>query len=96
MYKQKHEAALQQFNPAHRSVSADATVMVCQLDKALRILRIKQLVERTHLSRATLYVLMAKDPTFPKKIQLTARSIGFLESEVDAWIHSRAQMRGAV
>ena len=96
MHNQKHEAASQQFNPAHRSVSADATATVRQLDKALCILRIKHVIERTNLSRATLYVLMAKDPTFPRKIQLTARSIGFLESEVDAWIHSRAQLRGAV
>ncbi|WP_081078104.1 helix-turn-helix transcriptional regulator [Burkholderia territorii] len=70
--------------------------IVRPLDNALRILRIKQLVERTNLSRATLYVLMASDPTFPKKIKLTARSIGFLESEVQAWIEARAQLRGAV
>ncbi len=95
MHKQKYEAASQQFNPVHRSVTTDATQMVRQLDKALCILRIKQLIERTNLSRATLYVLMATDPTFPKKIKLTARSIGFLESEVDGWIQSRAQRRGA-
>ncbi|MBB6580910.1 AlpA family phage regulatory protein [Ralstonia solanacearum] len=61
-----------------------------QSDKALRVLRVKQLVERTNLSRATLYVLMSSDPTFPPKIKLTARSVGFLESDVDAWITSRA------
>ncbi|KFG95537.1 regulatory protein [Burkholderia paludis] len=65
-------------------------------DKALRILRIKQLIERTGLSRATLYVLMSSDPTFPKKIKLTARSIGFLESDVDTWIEARAQLCGAI
>jgi len=82
--------------PLSSQARADAALVVRQLDRALRILRIKQLVERTNLSRATLYVLMAKDPTFPKKIQLTARSIGFLETEVDAWIQSRAQLRGAM
>ena len=96
MHKQKYEAASPQFNPVHRSACIDATQMVRQLDKALYILRIKQLIERTNLSRATLYVLMAKDPTFPKKIQLTARSIGFLETEVDAWIQARAQLRNAI
>jgi len=64
--------------------------------KAVRILRMKQLIERTNLSRATLYVLMSKDATFPRKIKLTERSIGFLESEVDAWIEARAQLRGAI
>lgn len=76
-------------------VLAHPAPIVRQLDNALRILRIKQLVERTNLSRATLYVLMASDPTFPKKIKLTARSIGFLESEVDAWITARAELRNA-
>ncbi|PKO27308.1 MAG: AlpA family transcriptional regulator [Betaproteobacteria bacterium HGW-Betaproteobacteria-5] len=58
--------------------------------KALRILRMKQLIERTQLSRATLYGLMVSDPTFPRKIKLTARTVGWLETEVDAWIVSRA------
>lgn len=73
-------------------VREDMSKMARQLDKALRILRMKQLIERTRLSRATLYVLMATDPTFPRKVKLTARSIGFLESDVDAWIASRAQL----
>jgi predicted DNA-binding transcriptional regulator AlpA len=59
------------------------------------LLRMKQLVERTKLSRATLYCLMGADPTFPRKIKLTVRSIGFLEYEVDAWIASRAALRDA-
>ncbi|WP_411376566.1 helix-turn-helix transcriptional regulator [Burkholderia pseudomallei] len=53
-------------------------------------------MERTNLSRATLYVLMSSDPTFPRKIKLTARSIGFLESDVDAWITRRAEITVAV
>jgi len=95
MTKQAQDAAVRQPNPSYRSASADVNSMARQLDKALRILRMKQLIERMNLSRATLYVLMANAPTFPKKIKLTARSIGFLESEVDAWIESRAQLRGA-
>lgn len=77
------------------NIPADATLTVRQRGTALRILRIKQLIERTQLSRATLYVLMATDPTFPQKIKLTARTVGFLESEVDAWIAARAQSRVA-
>lgn len=80
-----------QTNPNSLITSADAPVYAHQIDKALRILRMKQLIERTQLSRATLYVLMATDPTFPRKIKLTdARAIGFLEKDVDAWIASRA------
>lgn len=79
--------------PNYRNLSSTAGTMAVQLDKALRIVRMKQLTERTGLSRSTLYALMASDPEFPRKITLTARTIGFLESDVDAWIASRAQMR---
>ncbi|WP_244814725.1 AlpA family transcriptional regulator [Caballeronia sp. Lep1P3] len=96
MTKQLQDTVLRQPNSPGRSGSADATSMARQLDKALRILRMKQLIECTNLSRATLYVLMATDPTFPRKIKLTARSVGFLESEVDAWIVARALLRSAV
>ena len=63
--------------------------------RGARILRMKQLIKRTGLSRATLYVLIATEPTFARKIQLSARTIGFYEHEVDAWIASRAQMQVA-
>lgn len=56
-----------------------------------RIVRMKQMCERTGLSRATLYVLMSTDATFPRKLKLTARTVGFLESEVDLWIAARAK-----
>lgn len=65
----------------------------CAIPRGARVLRMRQLVERTGLSRATLYVLMATDPKFPSKIQLTVRTIGFYEHSVDAWLASRAQMR---
>lgn len=90
MSKQERAAVSRQSIPNYQGMAATASQMARQLDKALRILRMKQLVERTGLSRATLYVLMATDPTFPRKVKLTARSIGFLESDVDGWIASRA------
>lgn len=82
--------ALHQSNPTYLSAADCAAVMGHQPDKVLRVLRMKQLVERTGLSRATLYTLIATDPTFAKKIMLSARSIGYLESEVEAWIMARA------
>ena len=94
MSSQKQATALQEIIsslPGIPSISADATLMVRQLGTALRILRMKQLVERTQLSRATLYNLISTDPTFPPKISLSARTIGFLESDVDAWIAARAR-----
>jgi len=84
-----------QHDSPRRSHATDAPPVFRQIDKALRILRMKQLIERTALSRATLYSLLSKDPTFPSKIQLTVRTIGFYEHEVEAWLASRAQMRAA-
>lgn len=83
-------AAKRQASPLCRGASIELNSIAQPIYKSLRILRMKQLLERTQLSRATLYVLMASDPTFPRKIQLSARSVGYLESEVDAWIMSRA------
>lgn len=34
----------------------------------------------------------AHDPTFPKPIRLSARSIGWIEHEIDAWIRSRPRV----
>lgn len=93
MSKLKQTKNLQQPNRTYNNVSTDATAMVRQLGNALQILRMKQLVVRTNLSRATLYVLQVTDPTFPQKIQLTERTVGYLESEVDAWIATRAESR---
>jgi len=88
-------AATRQPTPLCSNASLEANSIARPVDKALRILRMRQLIERTRLSRATLYVLMASDPTFPRKIKLTPRTVGWLESEVDAWITLRADSRAA-
>lgn len=88
-------AAMRQPNPVCSNASFEANSVARPIDKALRILRMKQLIDRTRLSRATLYVLMGSDPAFPRKIKLTARTVGWLESEVDTWITSRANSRVA-
>lgn len=55
------------------------------------ILRLKEVIVKTGLSRSMIYVKMDEtspyyDPTFPQKIKLGLRSIGFFESEVNHWI----------
>ncbi len=56
-------------------------------DKNERILRLKQVKARTGISRATIYIRV-KAGTFPKQVCLGPRSVGWLESEVDAWIQN--------
>jgi predicted DNA-binding transcriptional regulator AlpA len=57
------------------------------------ILRMAATVKKTGLSRSTIYTLEDSSGKFPRKIQLTERTTGFLESEVDAWIADRAANR---
>ena len=52
------------------------------------ILRLPQTIEKTGLSRSTIYALISRGE-FVTKIKLSPRTMGFLESEVDAWILGR-------
>lgn len=52
---------------------------------APRILRLKEVITMTGLSRSTIYELMnAKN--FPKAVKLGRHSVGWLESEVLEWV----------
>ncbi len=54
------------------------------------ILRRPQVEQRTGLSRSTLYQYI-QDGQFPRPVSLGARAVGWLESEVNAWIAARAK-----
>jgi prophage regulatory protein len=70
-------------------------------DQSIRkILRLKQVIERTGLSRSTIYDRMDPkssryDQTFPTPIKLNANAtnstgaVGWLESSLDQWIEQR-------
>lgn len=60
-----------------------------------RVLRIKEVIERTGLSRSTLYALMKSDPAFPRKVSLSVRTTGVIEHQLDAWIALRASLRSS-
>lgn len=51
----------------------------------LTILRRKQVEVRTGLSRSTIY-LRIQEGTFPKSISLGPRAVGWIESEIEAWL----------
>lgn len=58
------------------------------------ILRLPQVSKRTGLSASSIYNKLKQnsrwhDPTFPQQVRLGANAVGWLESEVDAWITSR-------
>ena len=58
---------------------------------SIRILRLPEVINRTGLSRSTIYVLLSdKQSTFPRPIKiLGARAIGFIESEINSWIQAQ-------
>lgn len=62
------------------------------------LIRMSDLLAATGLARPTVYKLMKSDPAFPKPVKLcggTARSapVGFVLSEVRAWIRTRIEAR---
>lgn len=61
-------------------------------DNPRRMLTLRQVIERTKLGKTTIYGLQ-KSALFPHSVPLTARSVRWLESEVDAWLEKRAQLR---
>jgi len=56
-----------------------------------RVLRLPDVKARTGLSRSSIYAYM-KDAKFPQHITLGERSVGWYESEVDAWVASRQRV----
>lgn len=52
-----------------------------------RFLRLKTVLDRTGLSRSTIYRKM-QDGTFPKNIQLSTRCKGWRESAISEWLRS--------
>ena len=50
-----------------------------------RILRIKTVLERTGLSRSTLYRKIERG-TFPRQVRISVRCAGWRESAVNGWL----------
>jgi prophage regulatory protein len=53
-----------------------------------RILRRPEVEARTGLSRSTIYAWMQRGD-FPKPVALGARLVGWIESDIDAWLAAR-------
>ena len=61
--------------------------------KPSRIIRTKEVLERTGLKQTTLYREIDAG-NFPRQIRLTASTTGFREDEVEAWMESRQVVAG--
>lgn len=58
----------------------------------IRILRLPEVMARVGICRASIYLRIA-DGSFPKQISLGARAVGWLESDIDAWLAARIAAR---
>ena len=58
-----------------------------------RIIRLPEVLNRTGLTRGAWYRVQALNPAAPKPVKLSARTIGFLETEIDAFIDRLATQR---
>jgi prophage regulatory protein len=56
----------------------------------LKLLRFDDVQERTGLSRSTIWRLEHRG-VFPKRVQVSANVVAWLEDEVVAWIQSRVE-----
>ena len=53
-----------------------------------RIIRLREVISRVGLCRATIYNLIKKGD-FPQQVNLGLNSVGWIESEVQTWIDNR-------
>ena len=53
-----------------------------------RILRLPEVIKTTGLGRSTIYARISEN-LFPEPVNLGARSVGWLSTEIQDWIQSR-------
>ena len=59
----------------------------------MKVLRFSQVEEMTGLSRIMIWRL-EKNFEFPKRIQLTTNTVGWIEEEIQEWLESRPRVMG--
>jgi len=64
--------------------------MVLLLKASLAILRLKQVEQRSGLKRSSIYQKISEND-FPEQVKLGARAVGWIESEIDAWIVAQVE-----
>ena len=60
----------------------------------MQIWRLKKVMEQTGLGRSSIYKLI-KEGSFPKPVPLGARAVGWVATEINAWIEDRVRERDA-
>lgn len=58
----------------------------------MRILRLRDVMDKTGLARSTVYKYIEAG-TFPKPIDLGGRSVGWVDEEINDWIQEKISQR---
>ena len=56
-------------------------------DDVQRILRLNKVLDRTGLSRSTLYRKIERR-TFPKQVRISERCVGWREGDIEGWLRN--------
>ncbi|MBB1410569.1 AlpA family transcriptional regulator [Pseudoalteromonas sp. SG44-17] len=59
----------------------------------MRLIKLKEVIQKTSLGHSSIYKFIAEG-SFPKQVSLGAKSVAWLESEVDEWIEEKVRGRG--
>lgn len=62
---------------------------------SMKLIRIKDVMERTGLARSTIYKYISLGQ-FPQPIKLGTRAVAWVESEIEAWINDSIKRRDEV
>ncbi|MGB0938835.1 MAG: AlpA family transcriptional regulator [Colwellia sp.] len=59
----------------------------------MRLIKLKEVMAKTSLGHSSIYKFISEG-TFPKQVSLGAKSVAWVESEVDDWIENKVRGRG--
>jgi prophage regulatory protein len=78
---------------ASRSIEMSRSTVANQMtacQNAIKLLRLPQVMEMTGLRKTKIYELNAEG-AFPRRVRITAHSVGWVEAEVQAWLAQRVE-----
>ena len=58
----------------------------------MRLIKLKEVMTKTSLGHSSIYKFIAEG-SFPKQVSLGAKSVAWVESEVDEWIEEKVRGR---
>ena len=61
-------------------------------NRPTRFLRMSEVAERVGLHKRTIWRLIASE-SFPQPVPLGGRAVGFVESEIEDWMHEKMESR---